>query len=147
MKHWYVITPEYGTVDPVCDGQGPIEYECDVIEVEAETKRDAIALGVKLMLQPVSPVKHVRFNWCKDARNDGCSPYAGITAETFETEDAMETIEQEEEATNDPMCKGNGHHNWSLQKDTCECGELTSSTPWEVGDERTTGTPLSQDLA
>ncbi len=24
------------------------------------------------------------------------------------------------------MCKGNGHHNWSLNKDSCECGELKS---------------------
>lgn len=27
------------------------------------------------------------------------------------------------------MCRGNGHHNWSLTKDRCECGEL-------VGDDR-----------
>lgn len=26
-------------------------------------------------------------------------------------------------------CRGNGHHNWSLTKDRCECGEL-------VGDDR-----------
>ncbi len=39
--------------------------------------------------------------------------------------------EQENGQDNDLMCKGNGHHNWSLQKDTCECGELKSSTPWK----------------
>ena len=84
LKRWLVITPEYGVVVPILDyGQGPIEYGCDVIEVEAETKRDAIALGVKLMLQDVSPVKHVTFEWCKDSREDGCSPFAGVTAERY----------------------------------------------------------------
>lgn len=28
------------------------------------------------------------------------------------------------EAEDSLMCKGNGQHNWSLQKQSCECGEL-----------------------
>lgn len=86
LKHWYVITPEYGVVVPVLDfGQGPTEYGCDVIEVEAETKRDAIALGVKAMLNARYGdfAYQNRFRWCRDARNDGCSPYAGVRAEAI----------------------------------------------------------------
>lgn len=84
MKRWYVVTPEYGVVVPVLDfGQGPIEYGRDVIEVEAETRRDAIALGVKAMLNARYGdfAYENRFRWCKDARMDGVSPYAGVTAE------------------------------------------------------------------
>jgi hypothetical protein len=50
MKRRYVVTPEYGEVVPVLDySEGPLEYQADVIEVEAETKRDAIVLGVAVM--------------------------------------------------------------------------------------------------
>ena len=72
---WYVVTPEYGTVIPITDeGQGPMEYGCDVIEIEAEKRRDAIALGVREMLRLPS------FRWCADARSDGVSPYTGVKA-------------------------------------------------------------------
>ena len=50
MPLWVVIGPEYGEVVPVTDeGQGPIEYTCDVVEVGAETRRDALVLGVRLL--------------------------------------------------------------------------------------------------
>jgi hypothetical protein len=76
LLHYYVITPEFGHVVPVLDfGQGPIEYECDVIEIEAENKRDAISLGVREMLKDKS------FRWCRDSRRDGESPYAGVRVE------------------------------------------------------------------
>lgn len=81
-----MITPEYGVVVPVLDfGQGPMEYGCDVIEIEAENARDAIALGVREMLRaPYGNgdfIHEGQFSWCRDARADGCSPYAGVRAE------------------------------------------------------------------
>ena len=81
MERWYVVTPEYGTVIPVLDdGTGPMEYGADVIEIEAETKRDAIALGVKEMLRLNRDANGWRFTWCKDQRDSGCSPYAMVKA-------------------------------------------------------------------
>ena len=76
LKPWYVISPEYGTVIPILDdGTGPTEYGCDVVEVEAETKRDALAMGVKLMLADLS------CQWVKDCRLDDRNPYAGMKVE------------------------------------------------------------------
>jgi hypothetical protein len=73
---------------PVLDyGTGPTEYGCDVIEITAETKRDAIALGVREMLRaPYGDFARngSRFKWCRDARNDGYNPYAGVRAERAE---------------------------------------------------------------
>lgn len=80
MTRWYVITPEYAVTVPVTDeGDGPKEYGCDVIEIEAETRRDAIALGVREMLK--GRVGGMRYQWCLDQRGDGLSPYHGVTAE------------------------------------------------------------------
>lgn len=82
LKRWYVITPEYSEVVPVLDwGQGPIEYGRDVIEIEAKTKREAIALGVREMLKGGRQTEWSFYKWCCSAREDGCSPYAGVTAE------------------------------------------------------------------
>lgn len=79
---YLVITPEYTYVEPVLDdGTGPSYSAADVIEIEAENPRDAKALGVKLMLQEPSPVPHVKFSWCKDQRDSGCSPYTGVYVE------------------------------------------------------------------
>jgi hypothetical protein len=48
---WLVIGPEYGTTINIGldDGTGPMEYGCDVVEVEADTKCDAKVLGVALL--------------------------------------------------------------------------------------------------
>lgn len=67
LKPWVVVTPEYGTVIPIVDGQGPMEYGCDLVYVEAETRRDALHLGVKLMKQRGD-------DWFDNCEN----PYAGI---------------------------------------------------------------------
>jgi len=82
LKHWYVVTPTYDTVVPILDdGTGPIETGADCIEIEATTGRDAIALGVREMLRGGKCDQYgSRFRWCIDARNDGCSPYAGVKA-------------------------------------------------------------------
>lgn len=89
MKRWYVVTPEYGVVIPILDyGQGPIEYGCDVIEVEAETKRDAITFGVLQMLKggKGGHGKGERYTWCIDQRSDNLCPFAGVKAFPFEEE-------------------------------------------------------------
>lgn len=57
MKPFLVVSPaEYVGIDPVVDGQGPMGYACDVVHVEASTRRDAKALGVALFRQ-----KHARY--------------------------------------------------------------------------------------
>lgn len=74
LRRWLVITPEYGEVVPVTDeGQGPMEYGCDAIQVDAETRRDAIVLGVALMRQREREYHY--FRHC-----DG-NPYVGVHAE------------------------------------------------------------------
>jgi hypothetical protein len=79
---WLVITPEYDEVVPILDdGTGPIEYGCDVIEIEAESRRDAIALGVNEMLKGGRQNEYGFYKWCRMARSDGESPYAGVRAE------------------------------------------------------------------
>jgi hypothetical protein len=84
LKRFYVVTPEYGVVIPVTDeGQGPTEWGCDVIEIEAETRRDAIALGVREMLRggKGGHGDGMRYEWCLMQRSDGCSPFTGVKAE------------------------------------------------------------------
>jgi len=93
MKHWIVITPEVGVVIPVLDdGSGPMEYGCDVVEVEAESRRDAIALGVGLMLRERGP-KWDEYTYCRQQRADRCSPYTGVTARELTDEDMPALIE------------------------------------------------------
>lgn len=82
MKWWHVVTPQYGTVIPVCDfGQGPTEYGADVVEVQAATKREAVVAGVKRMLK--GPYSSRGFKWCIDQRCDGRNPFAGVKAYEF----------------------------------------------------------------
>lgn len=51
MQRWLVFTPYYDTVIPILDdGTGPVESGADVVEVEAESAKDAIVFGVKMML-------------------------------------------------------------------------------------------------
>lgn len=74
MKRWLVITPEYGEVVPILDyGQGPLEYHSDVIEIEAETRRDALVLGVNLMRR-----NSCEYHWFRHC--DG-NPFVGVKAE------------------------------------------------------------------
>ena len=47
---WYVVSPEYEEVVPILDdGTGPTEYGCDCVEVEANSKREAIIKGLSAM--------------------------------------------------------------------------------------------------
>jgi hypothetical protein len=93
VRRWLVLTPEYGVLIPVTDeGQGPIEYGCDGIEIEAETKRDAIVLGVKEMLKGGrgGHGRGERYEWCRDQRDDNRSPYTGVYAVDLEALEAEE---------------------------------------------------------
>ena len=68
LTPWLVVSPEYGDVIPVTDdGQGPMEYGADVVHVEAETRRDALLLGVMLFRQHGA-------RYLSDCDN----PYAGV---------------------------------------------------------------------
>lgn len=79
MRRWLVLTPEYGEVVPVTDeGQGPMEYQRDGIEIDAETKRDAILCGVQVMRANTRD-----YHWFEHC--DG-NPYVGITAEAVPAE-------------------------------------------------------------
>lgn len=86
MKRWYVVTPEYDYTEIIVDGQGPTYTERDVIEIEAETARDAIALGVREMLTRRRSLDGWRYQWCRDARAEKVSPYAGVKAFPVEDE-------------------------------------------------------------
>lgn len=74
MKRWLVYTPEYWRSSE--NWWEPPECGPDVIEIEAETERDALALGVKAML-----ADHSHFGWCRNQRYDYASPYARVKAE------------------------------------------------------------------
>ncbi len=89
MTRWLVFTPQYRHSSE--DGYEPPEYGADVIEIEAETKRDALALGVKAML-----ADHRHFAWCRNQRDDHASPYAGVTVEA--ADDFLDEIDNPKEA-------------------------------------------------
>lgn len=85
MRRWLVITPEYSYTEIVCAEGGPTYTACDVIEIEAETRRDAIALGVMEMLKGGRTRGIIgwydAYRWCLDQRADGLCPYTGVRAE------------------------------------------------------------------
>ena len=75
--NWLIYTPPFDYTEPVLDdGSGPTYQVQDVIEVEAPNKKEAIRLGVKLML-----ADKTRYSWVHDQRSDKCSPYTGVKAE------------------------------------------------------------------
>lgn len=70
-RHWWVVSPVMSVVVPILDdGSGPTEHYCDVVCVEAATKREALRLGVGLMKE-----------WPHEARADDANPFAGVKAE------------------------------------------------------------------
>jgi len=82
VRLWHVVTPPYPYTEVVCEYGGPTYDICDVIEIEAETKRDAIALGVVEMLKGGWADKYRcnRFSYCLDQRDNFSSPYTGVYA-------------------------------------------------------------------
>jgi len=83
MKTWYVITPVFPYTEIIDEYGGPTYDICDVIEIEAETARDAIRFGVKEMLKGgwIGKWKHQRYSYCKDQQLDNLCPYTGVRAE------------------------------------------------------------------
>jgi len=75
-NHWWVWTPEFPYVEPVLeDGTGPTYYTRDQVCVDANTKKKAISLGVKLMLAK-------GMEYVDRQRGDGLCPYTGVDAES-----------------------------------------------------------------
>jgi hypothetical protein len=81
MKRWYVVTPEYGTGGSEIE---PPEYGCDVVEVDAPTRRAAILAGVRRMLAS----SRREFRYCRDQRSDGANPFTGVRALPMELDAA-----------------------------------------------------------
>ena len=78
MPRWHIVTPSF-PVPEYCGGYQVAAYdECEVIEVEAETKRDAIILGVKAMSEDSA------YSYCREQRECGLSPYQGVWASDSE---------------------------------------------------------------
>ena len=71
MRHWFVISPVWEETEPVLwDGSGPTVELCDAVSVAAETRREAIIAGVKLMP-----------DWPTVARRDlFTNPFVGVRA-------------------------------------------------------------------
>jgi len=83
MKRWLVVTPTFSYTEWVCAEGGPTYDTADVIEIEAETKRDAIKLGVREMLSGL------HYSYCEDQRSDGLCPYTGVYAEPYDIGEAL----------------------------------------------------------
>ena len=79
MKRYYVVGPEYGTVVPVLDfGEGPTEYGCDVVAVEAPDSQTAKAIGIRLMRQ--DPSSYL-------SRYNDENPFSGLRVEEVPDDD------------------------------------------------------------
>lgn len=77
LTHYYVVSPSYERMEPIDDwGLGPTYDTCDIVEIEAKSKRDAVILGVRHML------KYYTFKYVHDQRSDRACPYTGIRAFT-----------------------------------------------------------------
>ena len=77
MKY-LVISPEYGVTIPVLDfGIGPTEPACDVVEVEAENKRQARILGLR-------ELKKIPRGWINWHRDSDSNPFVGLKVEESE---------------------------------------------------------------
>ena len=69
MIRWYVVSPKFDYTEIVCEFGGPTYEISDVVEVEANTVREAITKGVRLMEE-----------WPLIARSDNKNPMAGCKA-------------------------------------------------------------------
>lgn len=73
MPRWLVISPTFTYIEDVLGyGQGPAHDVADTIEIEAETKRDALLLGVKAMRADCTryTYHHTEYDRC---------PFTGMT--------------------------------------------------------------------
>jgi hypothetical protein len=77
MRRFLVVGPEYGVMDIIVDGRGPIEYERDYVEVEAANKRDAKVLAVGLL-------RNIDGGYLQRYRDE--NPFAGLSVAEVEEE-------------------------------------------------------------
>ncbi len=70
MTKYYVVTPVYTTYYSPW-GLEPPDTGADVVEVEAQTKREAKVLGVR-------ELRRTHSKWMQDRYTDGLSPFTGI---------------------------------------------------------------------
>jgi len=71
MRLYYVVSPEYSSGGGAYE---PPEWGADCILIEADTKRDAIILGVREIMRTQ------RRSWAKDNRDSDLPPWAGYRA-------------------------------------------------------------------
>ncbi len=67
---WYVISPEYDYTEYIDEYGGPTYPVRDVVEVEADTAREARIKGVAMFEE-----------WTTMARGDDINPFTGVKAE------------------------------------------------------------------
>lgn len=70
-RRYFVFSPPF---DSGAWGYGPPEYGADVVEVETDSARSALLLGVKEM-------ERLGMQWVDNNRSDGKPPWAGIKVE------------------------------------------------------------------
>jgi len=71
MKKYYVITPQYTSMSY---GYEPPETGCDVVEVEANTKREAKVKGLR-------ELRKLHYGWINWYRDTDSNPFTGLRAE------------------------------------------------------------------
>ena len=79
MRTYLVLTPEFDYTEVIMDGMGPVYTVRDYVEIVARNKKDAVALGVKHMLNSRYPDGD-HYQYVHDQRSDHCSPYTGVRA-------------------------------------------------------------------
>lgn len=73
LRRYTVVSPPYLYHEIIVDGQGPYYEECDVVEVIANSPRDAKAMAIRLMSKEPHKYEHIR-----TCRSDGVSPYTNL---------------------------------------------------------------------
>lgn len=88
MRRFAVVTPEFDYMEVIIGGQGPVHNVYDYIEVEAETAKEAISLGVGYMLTH-NYSDGDKYQYVHDQRSDGLCPYTGVKAEELFDEEEV----------------------------------------------------------
>lgn len=77
-KTFTIVSPEYCTYES--NGIDPPEYGCDVVDIETDSKKDAIALALK--------TKEFE-GWIQEAKDNEISPYSGVKAMQMDCEEGF----------------------------------------------------------
>ena len=107
LKRWLVISPKYDNVIPVLDdGSGPTEPTCDMIEVDAKNKKDALLFGIKIMRKNFrdgwhnsdpgeNPFKGMQIEEWLEEYDEALEDYGDIMIPTSEEKDRQERVDAE----------------------------------------------------